>query len=40
MTKSNDDEGRETMQKRQRRHEDITMKGNIDLQQEAKLLKK
>ncbi len=36
----NDDEEKETLQKRQRRHEDTIMKGNIDPQQGVKLLKK
>ncbi len=40
MTRSNDDEERKNLQKRQRRNEDTTMKGNIYLQQAIELLKK
>ncbi len=40
MSQSNDDEERETLQKRQRRQEDTTMRGSINPQQATKLLKK
>ncbi len=40
ISQSNDDEERKILHKRQRRHEDIAMRGSIDLQQVAKLLKK
>ncbi len=40
MSQSYDDEERETLQKRQRRQEDIAMRGNIDPQQATKLLRK
>jgi hypothetical protein len=40
MYQSNDDEERETLQKRQRRQEDIAMRGSINPQHVAKLLKK
>jgi hypothetical protein len=40
MFQFDDDGERETLQKRQRRQEDIIMKGNINLQQATKLLRK
>jgi hypothetical protein len=40
MYQSNDDEERETLQKKQRRQEDTTMRGSIDLQQALELLRK
>jgi hypothetical protein len=40
MSQFDDDDERETLQKRQRRQEDITMRGNINPQQVAKLLRK
>ncbi len=40
MSQSNDDEERKTLQKRQKKQEDIAMKGSIDPQQATKLLKK
>jgi hypothetical protein len=40
MSQSDDNEERETLQKRHSKQEDITMKGNIDLQQTTKLLKR
>ncbi len=39
MPQSNDEEERETMLKRQKRHEESTMRSNVNLQQLAKLLK-
>ncbi len=40
MFQFDDDEEREILQKRQRRQEDIVLRGNIDLQQVSKLLKR
>ncbi len=40
MFQFNDDDGRETLQKKQRRQEDTTMKGNINPQQVIELLRK
>ncbi len=40
MSQSNDDEEKETLHKRQRRQEDIAMRGSIDSPQLAKLLNK
>jgi hypothetical protein len=40
MSKSNDDEKKKTLQKRQCTQEDIVMKGNINPQQTTKLLRK
>ncbi len=40
MSQFNDDEERNTQQKRQRRYENVVMKGNIDPQQVAELLRK
>jgi hypothetical protein len=40
MSQSNDDEEKETLLKRQRRQEDITMRGNVNPQQATKLTRK
>jgi len=40
MSQSDDDEERKTLHKRQRRQEDIAMRGSINLQQTIELLKK
>ncbi len=40
MSQSNDDEERKTMQKRQKKQKDTTMKGSIDSQQAIELLRK
>ncbi len=40
MSQFDDDEKRDTLQKKQRKQEDIAMKGNIDPQQVTKLLKR
>ncbi len=40
MSQLNDEEEREILLKRQKRHEDITMKGSVNLQHVAELLKK
>ncbi len=40
MSQSNDDEERKTLQKSPRKQEDTAMRGNIDLQQATKLLRK
>jgi hypothetical protein len=40
MSQFNDDEEREILQKRQRRQEDTTMRGSIDLQRAIILLRK
>ncbi len=40
MSQSNDDEERKTLHKRQRRHEDIAMRGSNNLQQTIELMKK
>ncbi len=40
MSQFNDVEKKETLHKRQRRQENIVMKGNINPQQTTKLLKK
>ncbi len=40
MSQFDDDEERETLYNRQKRHEDIAMKGGIDPQQATQLLRK
>jgi hypothetical protein len=40
MSESNDDEENETLFKRQRRQEDITMKGNVYLQHATTFVEK
>ncbi len=40
MSQSNNDEEKRTLEKRQRKQEDITMRGDINLQQATKLLRK
>jgi len=40
MSQYDDDEERETLLKRQKRQEDITMRGSVNPQQVVKLIKK